>query len=490
MKIFVAGLLTETNSFVNLPTSIDVFRQGHLPPGQGATDAPLAGAELMWASQRRAAAGEFELVQGSCFRASPAGMTSRQAYEELRDEILAQLASALPVDAVLLGLHGGMIAFGYPDTEGDLIERVRRLVGEACVIGVEFDPHCLVTEKRLANSDVIVLYKEYPHTDIVEQADRLIDIVSGIVNHGLRPVASLYDCRQIDSYPTSAPHMRAFIDRIKSIEATRSHEVVSISVVHGFVYGDSPDLSTRILVYTDNAKALGDQLATSLGNTLIGMRGTTAPPLLDIDTAIDAGLSSSAFPVVIADPTDNAGGGAPSDNTDVLVRLLARRIANVAFGPVWDPVSVQVCFDAGLGAVMPLRIGGKVASTSGVPIDCIAEVIGLKRGAWQRFGSSRIESGDAASIRVDGVEIVLTTGRTQAFSLEAFTQVNIDPLSKQIVFVKSVNHFMAHFGPIAAKVLFVDGGGPLRRDYSKMRYQHVRRPIWPIDTDAVPHLIV
>ncbi|MCC8395717.1 M81 family metallopeptidase [Paraburkholderia sp. MMS20-SJTR3] len=490
MKIFVAGLLTETNSFVNLPTSIETFRQGHVRPGQGHTAAPIAGAELMWVSQRRAAAGEFQLVEGSCFRATPAGPTSRQAYEELRDEILSQLSAALPVDAVLLGLHGGMIAFGYPDTEGDLIERVRRLVGDKCVIGVEFDPHCLVTEKRLAHSDVIVLYKEYPHTDIVEQANRLIDIVSGIVQRGWRPVASLYDCRQIDSYPTSAPAMRAFVDRIKSIEAERADEVLSISVVHGFVYGDSPDLSTRILVYTNDAKALGDELATTLGNELVGMRGQTAPPLLSIDAAIDAGLSSSAFPVVIADPTDNAGGGAPSDNTEVLARLIARQLDNVAFGPVWDPVTVQLCLDAGIGATMPLRVGGKVAPTSGTPVDCVAEVIGLKRGAWQLFGNSRVECGDAAAIRIGGVEIALTTGRTQAFSLEAFTQVGIDPLSKQMVFVKSVNHFYAHFGPIAAKVLFVDGTGPLRRDYSAMRYQHVRRPIWPIDAQATPALLV
>ncbi|MDR7009641.1 M81 family metallopeptidase [Paraburkholderia strydomiana] len=490
MKVFVAGLLTETNSFVNLPTSIETFRQGHVRPGQGPTAAPIAGAELKWASQRRAAAGEFELVEGSCFRATPAGLTSRQAYEELRDEILGQLAAALPVDAVLLALHGGMIAFGYPDTEGDLIERVRQLVGEQCVIGVEFDPHCLITEKRLANSDVIVLYKEYPHTDIVEQADRLIDIVTGIVKRGLRPVASLYDCRQIDSYPTSAPHMRAFIDRVKSIEVSRSDQVISISVVHGFVYSDSPDLSTRILVYTNDAKPLGDELATTLGNELVAMRGKTAPSLLGIDAAIDAGLASAAFPVVIADPTDNAGGGAPSDNTEVLARLLARQTGKVAFGPVWDPVAVRLCFDAGIGATLPLRIGGKVAPTSGTPVDCVAEVIGLKRGAWQLFGDSRVECGDAAAIRIGEVEVALTTGRTQAFSLEAFTQVGIDPLAKQMVFVKSVNHFMAHFGPIAAEVLFVDGGGPLQRDYSAMRYQYVRRPIWPIDAEAAPLLLI
>lgn len=503
MKLFVAGLLTETNAFVNLPTSIETFRRGHLPPGACPTDKPLAGAELMFAAKRRAAAGEFELIEGSCYRATPAGLSSRAAYEEPRDAILAQIRAALPLDAVLLGLHGGMIAHGYPDTEGDLIERVRETVGPDCVIGVEFDPHCLVTTRRLAHADVIVLYKEYPHTDIVEQAKRLIDIVTRIVKGTCKPVASLYDCRQIDSYPTTAPPMRALVDRIKQIEQDRADEVVSISIVHGFVYGDSPELSTRILVYTNAIKPLGDALATEIGAALIQLRGQTAPPLLGIDAAIDLfqpervgealsdALSDtpSDRPLVIADPTDNAGGGAPSDNTDLLVRLIERKVHAVALGPIWDPVTVQLCLDAGVGALIPLRIGGKVARTSGVPVDAVAEIIGVQRGAWQNFGASRAESGDAAAIRIGGIEIALTSMRTQAFSLELFTQVNIDPRAQRAVFVKSVNHFMAHFGPIASAVYYVNGGGPLQRDYSKMQYQHVRRPIWPIDPDAVPSLI-
>lgn len=496
MKIFAAGLLTETNAFVNLPTSLDTFRLGHLPPGRCPLgDAPLAGAELMWAAKRRAAAGEFTLIEGSCYRATPAGLTSREAYETLRDDILAQLRAALPVDAVVLGLHGGMIAHGYPDTEGDLIARVRDVVGTRCVIGVEFDPHCLVTEQRLANSDVIVLYKEYPHTDIVEQADRLLDIVSATVRGELRPVASLYDCRQIDSYPTTEPRMRAFVDGIKATERARD-DVVSISMVHGFVYGDSPELSSRLLVYTNDAKPAGDALATLLGQQWIALRGLTAPPLLEIDAAIDAGLAATRLPVVIADPTDNAGGGAPSDTTDVLARLLARGVSDAAFGPIWDPVVTQLCIDAGLGARLPLRIGGKVASTSGVPIDGEAEIIGIARGAWQMFGSSRVESGDAVGLRIGaatdgtgGVEVVLTSGRTQAFSLELFRQVGIEPTTRRFVFVKSVNHFMAHFGPIAGTVLYVNGGGPLQRDYSRMTYRHVRRPLWPIDRETMPALV-
>ncbi|WP_321888165.1 M81 family metallopeptidase [Paraburkholderia bannensis] len=493
MKCFVAGLLTETNAFVNLPTSLEMFMRGHIPPGACPVgETPTAGAELLWAAKRRAAKGEFTLIEGSCFRATPAGITSREAYETMRDRILDELRAALPVDAVMLGLHGGMIAHGYPDPEGDLIARVRALAGKDCVIGVEFDPHCIVNDTRLDNSDVIVLYKEYPHTDTVEQANRVIDLVAAMVNGMRRPHASLFDCRQIDSYPTTGAAMRALVDRAKAIEADPAAGIVSISIVHGFIYGDTADLSTRVLVYAHD-KARGEAVARELGAALVALRGQTASPLLSIDAAIDAGLAprdaAKAGPVVIADPTDNSGGGAPSDNTGVLARLVARGVQNVATGPFWDPGAVQLCFDAGLGAVLPLRVGGKVAPTSGQPVDGVAEVIGLRRGAWQRFGPSRVECGDAAAVRIGGVDVVLTTQRVQAFSLEAFEQVGIDPRERRMLFVKSVNHFHAHFAPIASRVLYVDGGGPLQRDYAKVAWRNVRRPLWPLDADAAPALI-
>ncbi|MEH3118348.1 MAG: M81 family metallopeptidase [Methylorubrum populi] len=488
MKIYCAGLLTETNCFVNLPTSLDTFLKGRILPGACPVDAPAVGAELMFAAKRRAAAGEFELVEGSCFRASPAGPTSTQAYEMMRGTLCEELRAALPVDAVLLGLHGGMFAYRYPDTEGDLIAHIRGVVGPDVVIGVEFDPHCIVNAQRLDNADIVVLYKEYPHTDIVEQADRLIDLVTRAVAGQFRPAVSLFDCRQVDSYPTTGPAMRRFVDKLKDIE-NADGKVESISLVHGFVYGDSPDLSTRLLVITNDAKDHGDALATRLGEELIALRGQTASPLLDIDAAIDQAMGASSAPVVIADPTDNAGGGAPSDNTDVLARLIERKSSNVAVGPIWDPGAVRLCVDSGVGASIPLRLGGKVASTSGVPLDCQVTVTGAQLQSWQVFGSSRVPAGESVAIRIGEIDVVLTSERTQAFSIDLFSHVGIDVQRKQAVFLKSVNHFMASFGPIASQVLYVNGGGPLQRDYAKLPYRHVRRPLWPIDERAKGSLI-
>jgi microcystin degradation protein MlrC len=191
----------------------------------------------------------------------------------------------------------------------------------------------------------------------------------------------------------------------------------------------------------------------------------------------------------MADPADNAGGGAPSDNTTMLRRLIERDVQDAALGPIWDPIAVRLCFDAGLGATFPLRFGGKIGPTSGAPVDATVTVTGLKRDCWQSFGPTQSPLGDCAAIRVGGVQVVLISNRTQALGLELFSNVGIDPLTQKLLALKSTNHFMGNFGPIAAKVIYVDSDGPLSRDYRKIPYTKVQRPIWPLDEATTPGLI-
>ena len=190
--------------------------------------------------------------------------------------------------------------------------------------------------------------------------------------------------------------------------------------------------------------------------------------------------------MVIADPADNAGAGAPSDNTDILRHLIDSKVENACLGPIWDPIAVRICFDAGLGAKVGLRFGGKIAPSSGLPVDAEVEIIGLKRNARQTFGVAQIPIGDCAAVRVGGVDCVLTTNRTQATGLELFTNLGIDPTQKKIVVVKSTSHFLENYGPIAKKLVYVESSGPLCHDYRKLPYTKVERPIWPLDQDAKP----
>jgi microcystin degradation protein MlrC len=489
MRIFAATLATETNTFSPLPTSIEGYKEGvWLRPGEHPNDAPRMCTATLFVARQRAQAEGFTLIEGSCFAASPAGTTNKADYETMRDEILAQLKAALPLDGVLLGLHGAMVAHGYDDVEGDITERARQIVGPNTVIGVELDPHCHLTLKRLKNADITILYKEFPHTDVVDRAEDLLTLVLRTIRKEIRPTQALYDARQIGSYPTTLPLMRAFVDRMSAMEGKNG--VLSISIGHCFPYADVPEMGGRILVITDNNKAQADKLATEIGEEFVSMRGRTAPDYLEVDQAITTGLASNAFPVVMADPADNAGGGAPSDNTTILKRLIERDVQDAALGPIWDPIAVRLCFDAGLGATFNLRFGGKIGPTSNTPVDAEVTVIGLARDCYQSFGPAQAELGDCAAIRIGGVEVVLETKRNQALGLELFRNVGIEPTEKKLVVVKSTNHFMAAYGPIAKKVLYIDADGPIPRDYRKIPYTRINRPIWPLDAETSPGLIL
>ncbi len=485
MRLFSATIATETNTFSPLPTSIDAFKESvFLRPGEHPTDAPRMCTAPLFVARRRAAADGFTLIEGSCFAASPAGTVNKADYEFMRDEVLAQLKAALPLDGILFGLHGAMVAHGYDDVEGDLLERARAIVGPDVVIGVEYDPHCHMTLKRIRNSDISICYKEFPHTDVVDRAEDLLTLVLRTLRGEIKPVMSLYDCRQIGSYPTTLPLMRGFVDRMFDLEGKDG--ILSVSAVHCFPYADVAELTGRILVVADGDKAKADALATRLGEEFVSMRGRTFPEFLEPREGIRSGLAFNDAPVVLADPADNAGGGAPSDNTTLLRELIAQDAQEAALGPIWDPIAVKLCFDAGQGATFPLRFGGKIGPTSGQPVDAMVEVTALARDAWQSFGPTKVPLGDCAAIRIGGIDVVLISNRTQALGLELFSNLGIDPLTRKLLVVKSTNHFMAAFGPIAKKVIYVESDAPLSRDYTKMNYTKVQRPIWPLDPDAEP----
>ncbi len=220
------------------------------------------------------------------------------------------------------------------------------------------------------------------------------------------------------------------------------------------------------------------------------MRGRTLPQYYDVDGGIGEALAFAGAPVVMAEPADNAGGGAPSDNTTIVRRLIERGVESASLGPIWDPVAVRLCFDAGIEGALNLRFGGKIGPASGQPIDARVEVVGLKPDAWQVFGPTRVPLGDCAAIRIGGVEVVLISNRTQALGLELFRNVGIEPTQRKLIVVKSTNHFMGAFGPIAKKVLYVESDGPLSRDYRRIPYSRVQRPIWPLDEKAEPRLLL
>lgn len=484
MRIFTAALATETNTFSPICIDRRAFEASlYAPPGKHPETPTLCTAPIT-VGRRVTAQKGWELIEGTAAWADPAGLVNRQTYEDLRDEILGQLRSALPVDAVVLGLHGAMVADGCEDTEGDLLQRVREIVGADVLVCAELDPHSHLTARRAAAADFFVFFKEFPHTDFVERAEDLWRIAIDTLEGRVTPVMSIFDCRMIDVFPTSRDPMRSFVDKLMQIERDDA-DVLSLSVVHGFMAGDVAEMGTKMLVVTNGKAEKGEALARELGLELFSRRGTYRMPEIDERQAVAQALAAPAGPVVIADMWDNPGGGTAGDATVVLEELIARNATDTAIGTIWDPMAVQICMAAGEDAEIPLRFGAKSGPGTGRPIDGIVKVVKLVRNAEMRFGESFAPFGDAVHIRLHGIDIILNTTRAQSFDPSLFSVMGIDPTSKKILVIKSTNHFFASFSKIASEIFYCSAGTPYPNDPARTPYRRARRDIWPMTTD--PH---
>ena len=478
MRVFIACLGTETNTFSSLPTGEQTFGDTALFDGDATRHPPTPFSLPLHIWRARAEAEGHAVVEGLCAFAQPAGRTIRRVYEGYRDRILAEAEAALPLDLALVNMHGAMVAEGYDDCEGDLLASLRAVIGEETVLGGELDLHCHITPAMLEAATALVTYKEYPHIDIGERAEDLFRLCHDAALGRCAPVMAAHDCRMISMWRTTSEPMRRFVADMKAQEGRDG--ILAVSFGHGFPWGDVAEVGARTLVVADGDKDKAAALAADLGARLWAMREETRPSAIGIDDAIDRALAVDGGPVVLADVSDNAGGGAPSDSTFILERLIARGVRDAASGLYWDPVAVRFCMEAGEGARLDLRVGGKCGPDSGNPVDLAVTVERIVEGADQTFGQARNKIGDAVWVRTEGgLDLVLNSVRTQVFHPDAFTCVGLDPRAKKLVVVKSTQHFHAGFAPIAREILYVAAPGAIAPDFAAIPYTKLEKPYWP-----------
>jgi microcystin degradation protein MlrC len=487
MHIFLAALAHETNSFSPIPTTLRAFEEGILVrPGDDDTrHAGALGFPGYGFLADVAAEHGDRVTAGLCAWAQPGGPVARAVYAALRDELLGQLAAAGPVDAVFLVLHGAMIAHGEEDCEGDLLGRVRALAGPGVPVGALLDLHATLTPRMLDSGAVLVACKEYPHTDYLARTRELHAILSRMAAGTCHPQALMRRVPMLAMFGTGEGPMRALVDDLVRLEARPG--ILSVSLIHGFPWSDTAHTGAAVLVVYE-AGAPAGEIADALAARFFALRmdGSAALPGVEeaVDEALDARLAAGGTGlVVLADSADNPGGGAACDSTFILRALLERGVPDAALGMIWDPLAVRLAMDAGVGAALMLRIGGKVGAASGMPVDVLATVTAVRRDARQHglSGSFTEALGDAVAVRAGGIDIVLNTRRQQVFSPECFTGLGIDLGSKRLVVVKSSRHFRARFDPIAAATIICDAPGALHSDLARLPYVRLARPIWPLD---------
>ena len=488
MRIAIGGFLHESHSFVPRPTTYRDFVE---PAGFP----PLCQGEALINALRHAsvpAAGAIAVVEAEGATivplawgfANPAGPVQDEAFERIAALNCALLSMALddgPLDGVYLDLHGAAMVDSFPDAEGELLRRVRAIVGAALPLTISLDPHANLTEAMVALADAVVPFRTYPHVDMKEAGAQAARLLIDRIRRG-RPWERVL--RRLDFWiplgaqcTLMAPMETVMAER--SAIAKRSG-VVEAAFCFGFPYADFPDCGPAVAVYADTQSKANGAADELLGFINAREREFTQE-LLPSDAAVaEARLRSTTAsgPIVIADTQDNPGGGGHGDTTELLAELVRQDARGALVCLINDRESAAACHAAGEGSVISLSLGGK---SDGMPYCCQARVERLTDGCFTLTGPMGAGNpgnlGPTALIDIKGVKVIVVTRKMQALDQAIIRHVGVEPSSCPILVLKSSVHFRADFGPIADHVIVAVAPGPVVADPATLNFRHVRANI-------------
>ena len=491
-RVLLAGFKHETHTFSVLPADIPAYRARALYENDEVA-AQLSGtrtemAALLDACERFG----WTPVHPIYADATPSGPVSREAYEYVAGRITTALVDQGPFDAVLLVLHGAMVAEHTDDGEGELLARIRNAVGPRTPVAATLDLHANVTERMAEQANILISYRTYPHVDHYEIATRTAELVARALAGEIRPQCSVARGNMLtgvdDGRTNVSGPMSEMLERARQLEA--DPQTLSVSINAGFAYADMPQTGPNVVVVSDGGQVRHTEMARALVGEIWESRHRVSVEPVGVPAAIERALRHRANrPLVMADAADNPGGGGYGDATALLRGMIEAQIEDAVFATLYDPETARVCVEAGTGAELSLNLGGKVDPSLSNPIQNItARVIQLTDGRFALEGpmaaGTQIDLGPTAVIRIGGIDVVVASRRFQTYDRMFFVHAGITPEERSVVVVKSQQHFRAAFGPMAAEVLVVDSGDGLTTDdLHQLKFNHLRRPIFPLDLD-------
>ena len=481
MNVFVAGFHHETNTFAPSVADWAAFECGAGYPSY-ARGAPMlqkmrgtstslggfaqAAAELGWSLQPSVWAG-----------AMPSNRVTAQAFARICDEIVADLQVG-GFDAVYLDLHGAAVAEGADDAEGELLARIRAVVGPDMPILASLDLHANVTERMLALSDAMTAFRTYPHVDMratgARAAQMLARRAGGPVQH--RHAERVPFLLPLNAQCTLMQPAASVITLIDRLEA--EHDV-ELNFSMGFSAADFEECGPVLFGYGSNAHHVREAVQRLHGE-VVSRRAEWSVDLLSPAAAVERAIELAAgatAPVVIADTQDNPGAGGDSNTTGLLRALIEaqageRLAGRVALGLLFDPASAQAACSAGVGATLSLTLGRAVPTWSGALTDpavrAPAKVLAVSDGVVPLFGpmtaGATAQLGACACVEVEGIRVLLSSAKAQMLDLDLFRFLGVEPAQMKLLVNKSSVHFRAAFAPIASHILVAKALGPMAAD--------------------------
>lgn len=491
--VAVGGIVHETHSFVERPTTLPDFQAHALHYGDSVLEAMAETRSTIGGMIARAAAHKWRIIPTIYGAAMPGGIVSEDVFQTMLHELLSRLAAAGPVAGVLLALHGAMVTEKQLDPEGHILEQVRHVVGSSTPIVAAFDMHANVSNAMVDCANVLLSFDTNPHVDTYERGVEAATILQLLLTNDVRPTA--HYLRPPIMLPPQATGtddlpLRVVHDRARMVEADT--DVIAVSIMAGFAYADTPFTGASLVVTTNNAPKLARRYVSELATILIEQRHSGLPELVEPKDAVARALAQSGGPVILVDSADNIGGGTPGDGTDALRAMLDVGVREGTM-VLTDPEAVAICWEAGENARVVLEVGGKADRYHGEPVSVTGVVQRLSDGIFEcelpnnhfaSFYGTSIQMGRTAWLRVDGVNIILIESKTPPFDLAQLRSVGVIPEEQKIIVVKSAIAYRAAYLPIAAGVIEMDTAGLCSANLTRFPYKHISRPIFPLDEEV------
>lgn len=493
-RVLTAEFVHESNTFKKGRTELSAFQSETLDLGQAAIDrfgdvnTEIAG----FLDAGRDAGWSIRHVVSA--HATPGARVARAAFDHIAGLICdAAREEAGRLDGILLGLHGAMVPDFCEDGEGELLSRLRAIVGPDLPIAVTLDLHAIATPAMIEQAQIFVSYKTYPHVDMREtgrHAGRLLDAAMRETTRPATIRAHRPMLEEANSGRTDVPETAALYERAKAHEAESG--ILAVSINASFAEADVAEAGPTVLVTHDRriegAAERARVIAEGIADTIWEQRGNVSNTFLSPAEAagIACDFDPSNGPLVIADYADNPGAGAYGDATALLTALLEAGAANGVFAPVIDPEAASCLHSYQEGDTVTLAVGGKIdPAFGGGPLTLTGTIERLSDGVYTGdgpiLGGITHTFGPTAVFRSGGIDILLVSLPGQMLDLQQLRAFGVEPTERSFLALKSMQHFRAAFEPLAGKVIVCDSGA-LATPRAELRpYVRVKRPIWPID---------
>lgn len=488
MKTILTAIFRhETNRLAPGTSGWEDFQSRYALYEEAAIRRRIAGAK----NEMNAFLGYFDPLEDYCIcpvlalNASPGPVVAQEIFDDACHRLVKAARETPELSGILLCLHGAMVTERTEDGEGELLAVLRQVVGDGVPIVATLDLHANVTAKMMENATALFAYYNNPHTDPYETGLRAANCLHGTLEGRIHPVMGW--ARQnmlLPVTPTAHPSLAPY--REKAMELSKAPGMIDVSICHGFYLSDIRDMGLVVLAVADGDRAQAEHIAQGLSQELFDRRREFQKQTLSPAEAVRIAMESGNYPVVLADVSDNPGCGASMDSTGLLRELLEQGAEGAAFAAVYDPEAVALAEKAGVGAMVSLSLGGKIApEQTGGPVAVTAYVKCLADGQFHNRDEVShgllVKFGKCALLVVEGLQIIVCSVRCQPYDLEIYRHLGIHPEDMNILAVKSAAHFRASFGKIAARIIEVNAPGLAAPDPESAGLTHVRRPIYPLD---------